>query len=89
MNLKYPGNAQFLALQIITILNIDVLDPNLIYDLVGFDFSYEDDLMKQTEEDVSAKDYAIITQVQDMDFQSFNPIMNIGGLFVVILIIIA
>lgn len=40
MNLHYPGNAQFMANQIITILNVDILDPSLVFDLF-FNFESE------------------------------------------------
>lgn len=48
MNLKYPGNAQFYASQIISLLNVDVLEPEEINAFFGFDFSGDYWLMKQT-----------------------------------------
>lgn len=45
MNLPYPPNAQMFAQQIIKILNIDVLDPEYIYDLLRLNFDSEDELI--------------------------------------------
>ena len=37
MNLQYPANAQVFSAAVINILNVDILDPSLINDLL-FDF---------------------------------------------------
>lgn len=34
MNLKFPGNAAFLANQIISILNADILDPSIVFNIL-------------------------------------------------------
>lgn len=49
MNLKYPGNAQFVSTIIISFLNADLLDPQLIFDMF-FNFGGEMGLIQITEQ---------------------------------------
>ena len=41
MFLKYPANAQYMALVIISILNIDILEPQDISKWLYLDFAHE------------------------------------------------
>lgn len=45
MNLKYPGNAQMIASAIIKILNMDLINPEIVYNLFGLDFEADEDIM--------------------------------------------
>lgn len=45
INVQYPANAQFLASQVMNILNVDVLNPEYAYDVLNFDFDPEYDLI--------------------------------------------
>lgn len=87
MNLKYPGNAAFIASQLISILNADILDPTIICNIVSLDFKVDEKLMEHIEGDPGLKKLDILNQVKDMDFETFNPITNVGGLFIVVLLL--
>lgn len=53
MNIEYPANAQFAANQIITILNADMLNPEIIHALI-FNFESDENLVKKLD---SSKQY--------------------------------
>ena len=48
----------------------------------------ENKIVETTSFDKSYREYDILTQVKDMGFETFNPILNIGGLFAVIFVVV-
>ena len=50
MNLEYPGNAQMLAYAIIQVINIEILSPELIYNLLGLDFEGDEAIMEELDD---------------------------------------
>jgi hypothetical protein len=88
MTLEYPANAQLVANKLISILNADVLNPEIITDVM-FDFTSEDQLADEVNSNSTLYPYDIVAQIRDMDFESFNPIKNIGGIFSVFCVILA
>ena len=66
---------------IIQILNAEPLDPNLVNSWLGLDPWHAMDFMQ-------SRDTSFIQtrQIQEMGFESFDPISNLGGIFVLILI---
>lgn len=59
MNLRYPANAQFLVGKIINILNMEILDPHIVYNLL-YDFKSDEDLALKTSTDSSLIHYRIL-----------------------------
>ena len=49
MNLQYPGNAQILAKAIISILNIDLMDPDQVIEVLRLDFTPDYEIMERME----------------------------------------
>lgn len=45
-------------------------------------------MMERIESELNLRDYDIQTQIKDMDFDNYNPITNLGGLFMVILLLV-
>lgn len=88
MNLNYPPNAAFMANQIISILNADILDPSFIFNAVNLNFTGDQDLVNLIDAKDNYKGYNIINQIKDMEFETFNPILNVGGLFVVFMVLL-
>lgn len=86
MNIEYPANAQFASHTIIDILNADVLNPELVYNLL-FNFNFDLQLDSLLENDERYWSLNIIPQIKDMGFKTFNPILNLGGLFIVFLFV--
>ena len=87
MNLQYPANAQTFTSAIINILNVDILDPALVQDPL-FEFDENEAVMDLINDDPELlKDSMLIAQIQDLGFETFNPILNIGGIFVLILML--
>ena len=77
MNIQHPANSQaFLNLNML-VLNVDVLEFTNDY---LFDFNYDEELV-EIEEKIG-DDRILFEQIQQADFSSYNPIMNIGGIYI-------
>jgi hypothetical protein len=77
MNLDYPANAAFFADTIISILNVDVLSPELITDAY-FNFTSDEQLMEILNDPNStySDQNILIPSIQEMGFESYNSILN-------------
>lgn len=86
MNLKQPGNVRLFHQVLATILNAEVIDPDWTTKLL-FDFeideTYAEEMMK------ARISMMLQPQIYDMGFDSYNPILNCGGLYVCICLFIA
>lgn len=82
MNIEYPGNAQFAANTIISILNADMLNPSWFFDIL-YDFEAYFLMDEEINMDSNYNGFRIAKQIQDMEF-NFNPILNAGGLYIII-----
>ena len=62
------------------ILNADLLDPTIVYNLLGLDFTGPEQFVEKV--DVTR---VITYQIQDMGYDTFDPILNLGGIFLLFL----
>ena len=89
INIKYPANAQLFANTLIYIVNAEILNPEMLSDVV-FDFSANLRVVKvingevETEQELPPEAKYLIPQVQDMGFETYNSILNLGGIFIII-----
>ena len=68
---------------VVTILNFEVLSPEITTELIwdtSTDYDYVDSLILTGEKTV------LSSQIQEVGFETFNPILNVGGLFVMFVI---
>lgn len=81
MNLIFPGNVQFFSKIIISILNAEILDPAWTTELV---FDFQKDYMIVNAIDQLDIKTNLNDQIKELGFETFNPILNLGGLFIII-----
>lgn len=60
-----------------------MLNPEIINNIM-FDFSSEEELIERVSLSEDLVKHDIINQIKDMEFSTYNPITNVGGLFGVI-----
>jgi len=88
LNLSFPANAQFFAFSILRIVNVDILDPDLINPILGLNFERDEEMISVWEQVMSINPlYSnyLTPSIQEMGFETFNPILNLGGLFFIFL----
>jgi hypothetical protein len=73
VNVSFPANASFLSSLIIEILNVDLISPDFINDKI-FDFTPYYDLIEQFN---SSSPSILLPTIQEMGFETFNPILNL------------
>ena len=66
-----------LASAIISIINMDLIDPDLINYYLGLNFDRDEEIVSVAHTTESI----LIQQVQDLGFETYNAILNLGGLF--------
>ena len=66
---------------IIQILNVDLMDPEYVYDIFALNFTVEYDLAEKIE-----SQHILTNQFKEMGFETMNPMLNLGGIFVLLLI---
>ena len=86
MNFSFPANAKMFSNLLLQIINAEVLDPEWTTELV-YDFTRDRDMMDLVEE--TNKETILIDQIQENGFENFNPILNLGGIFVIFTIYLA
>lgn len=64
----------------IRFINLDLIDPSIVHQLLGFNFDYDIEFIEMIEKD--HPQYDIFVNIKEMDFSTFNPILNTGGIFV-------
>lgn len=64
---------------------MDFIDPAYFQDMFGLDFRQDIELMQTL--DHERNDLDIISNIKDMDFITFNPIINLGGISILIFMI--
>ena len=80
LSIEFPQNAMLANQMIIQILNVDLLNPNLVHSALGLDFAPEYAFVEHNQ-----RASEIITpQFEEMELETLNPILNLGGIFVVI-----
>jgi hypothetical protein len=79
---QFPANSQYLLAQILSIICFDMIDPSLT---TGRIFDFEDDYRRAREN----KNSLLIDRLKDLEIETSNSILNIGGLFNVILIMVS
>ena len=88
MNLSYPSNASFFANAIISVLNVDVLSPDILNNWL-FNFESDNrlmDILNEPNSNYTDKNILIPT-IKEMGFNSYNVVLNLQGLFMVFIFI--
>ena len=62
---------------------MDIVDPDLINEYLGLNFERDVKLVELVDTSV------LIPQVQDLGFETFNTILNLGGLFCLLILYFA
>lgn len=84
INLNLPANVQLFTNTMFFIINADVIDPTWSTELF---FNFEDDLTFVSEKITEGAPLVISKNAYGLGFEAFNPIFNIGGLFIILLIL--
>lgn len=87
INVTYPANAQIIAYMVAQMLNIDVIDPRFFF-TKWFEFNREVELVAFLDENELYEQMRIIKNVQECSFETFNPILNMGGIISIFLAIL-
>lgn len=85
IKLDYPGNVQLIMGTILRLLNAELLDPTLL-DQVVFDFST--DVLYVEAAIVKVQKMFLSQQIYDVGFETYNPVLNLGGLYFIFLFIL-
>lgn len=84
-NLSYPANVQFVMSILFRMLNAEVIDPDwstaLMYNF-DFDINYVEYAIDQNHPMLLSK------SIYDVGFETYNPILNLGGLYIFYLLVI-
>lgn len=80
LNLNYPGNAITVANIFLDIFKAEVIDPQLLTDILNLDLEFEFEYKKQQ----SIKDNFFISNYDNFGFETYNPILNLGGFFLIL-----
>lgn len=81
MTFKVPVNVKFFFGILLTFINADLLDPQWTTSLV---FDYEPDIIFVEEAFDNSQPLILTREIYEQGFETFNPILNLGGLFVII-----
>lgn len=85
LNLDYPANVQMIMGTILNLLNADVIDPDWSTALV-YDFAPD---TKYVEYAFQVDHKMFLTkQIYDTGFETYNPVLNLGGLYIFIIAIV-
>ena len=90
INQRFPANAQLFVNTIIGILNVDILNPDFLNDML-FNFDRDQQLMEilKDEKNTTYADLNIlIPSLTEMGFETYNVILNLQGLFMVFILLI-
>lgn len=85
LNLNYPGNVQMVMGTILGLLNAEMIDPNLLNHMV---FNYDPDVLYVESAFVFEKTMFLNKQIYDVGFETYNPVLNLGGLYFIFLLIL-
>lgn len=77
---NWPVNLQTTLIIVMKVLNFEFIDPKMITDEV-YDFEY-DKMWAEYVQTYKPSDFNF--HLVDLDFETFNPILNAGGLFILI-----
>ena len=77
ISIEFPQNVMVVNQVIIQILNVDLLDPSHVHHFIGLDFTAEYDLA-----DNINTQHILTNQFKEMGFETLNPMLNLGGIFV-------
>ena len=83
LNVTFPANASFFSSMIITVLNVDLISPEFINEKL-FDFTPYYGLMEGFN---SSNPSILLPTIQEMGFETFNPILNLQGLFLIFMVL--
>lgn len=65
---------------LIEVISADIVEPEIINRFIGLD--YEDQSMQPPMEE----DTILIPQIQELGFETYNPLFNLGGIFLFMII---
>lgn len=84
-NLDYPANVKYVMGVIFKLLNAEIIDPlwstAYIYNFNN-DIQYVEYAMEQNHPMFLSK------AIYDVGFETFNPILNLGGLYIFFLVVV-
>ena len=83
--LQFPANANLLTNAVSIIINLDLLDPDFLSNLI-LNFSIENAILENPEYEVTEEneEVILIAQIQNQGYETYHPILNLGGIFVII-----
>jgi hypothetical protein len=79
LNVYFPANASLVSAFIIKILNVDLISPEIVNELL-FDFTRDYQLIEESTPSI------LLPSIQEMGFETLNPILNLQGLFLIFVI---
>lgn len=85
VNLPFPSNLQALIKQLFSIVNFDLIDPQTVTNRI-FNFKLDKFYAKQAQNN-NVPTYLIDSFIA-LNFDTYNPIKNVDGLFVLILMLL-
>ena len=79
ININLPANALYYQSTVVSILNVEIITPELttekIWDM-SRDYEFIDELANTGEQTI------LNFQIMEIGFDTFNPILNVGGYFI-------
>ena len=87
VNLQSPSNVEYFLSIFIKLLNIEVIDPQETFwylDAVGIDFGEDEEYATYENRNETDEGYFLKSHVMEMGFETYNPVLNAGGIFVFI-----
>ena len=85
LDLKKPSNVNVMINIIILVVNAELIDPDWS---TAFVFDFEPDLNYVENAFAKGKTGLLSVQINELGFQSYNPVYNMGGLFVMIFVVL-
>ena len=82
MNLQKPANIQILLSIIVSLLNAEILSPEWTTALV---FDFESDTSFVENMFATNSEMILSRSIYDGSFEAFNPIKNLGGIYLILL----
>lgn len=83
--LDQPANVNVTIFIIWTLINFEIIDPSISTALI-FDFRIDEVYVERARE--IQRQMSLQPQIYTIGFESYNPVLNLGGLYVIISLII-